>query len=94
MSLPRIEDTDLPLVAAFAREQTIQDVFLWRLQRSGVVVETKTGPQASRLLKEYGASVHRMLGLVRALNLTPASRTAPKAPDLVALMARLAGETK
>ena len=95
MDLPTIRpETDAPLVIAYARELTIQDVILWRMQHTGPVVTGKDGEgQEARLLRSYHDSVAKMLKLATALAITPAKRQElkPAGKNLARLMAE-AGE--
>jgi hypothetical protein len=89
--LPQIDPaTDAPLVLAYARELVLQDVILWRMQKTGPVVEGKDGEaQEARLLHSYHDSVIKMLKLATALAITPAKRKELKATgkNLARLMA-------
>lgn len=91
MALPTIHpETDAPLVIAYARELTIQDVILWRMQNTGPTVEGKDGEaHEARLLHSYHDSVTKMLKLATALAITPAKRQElkPTGKNLARLMA-------
>jgi hypothetical protein len=91
IDLPQIDPaTDGPLVLAYARELVLQDVILWRMQKTGPVVEGKDGEaQEARLLHSYHDSVIKMLKLATALAITPAKRKELKATgkNLARLMA-------
>lgn len=76
MTLPGIDpQVDTPLVVAFAREITIQNVIVWRLQKIGPIIEPEEGePHGARLMADYSASVGRLVKLAKALGITPAQR--------------------
>lgn len=91
MRLPGIDpEKDSPLAVAYAREIVFQAVFLWRMQAAGIVKDVDGEPVTARLLRDYGASVNRMMNLARILGITPAQRQGLKTgkKNLAALMSR------